>query len=296
MARFLLCLVGHLPFDQGLVSRLYGFFSYAIVPLALTAPLLFMAACESRWHITVVLTLCLLQLGVSFASWSLRCHELESVLGPKDQQLDEYAEDRGYMADWQKLSKRRFIETLSVIPLMALLRALIGFAFGQPVGGALLGEQGFQTAVIPWVFWLMVTRYLMLCYTMLHVVGGFELALGSFTARFFEDLDIEEALDEWNVLQATLRQVSCKMSDSLLAMGLCCLASVALLAEQVVLSPEVALEKVAEWLSMFYPLILFFLYTILRSAEVTESASRVAPLVNSWKFRESGGNRLGDGA
>lgn len=54
------------------------------------------------------------------------------------------------------------------------------------------GQQGFQMAAILWIFWLMVARYLMLCYTVLHVVGGFELALGRFTVRFFEDLDIEE--------------------------------------------------------------------------------------------------------
>lgn len=113
VGRFLLCVVGHLPFDQGLTSRIYGIFSYAILPLALSVLLLSVMALappesESLWHIAMVFTLCLLQLGVSFASWSLKSNKLECVLGPKDQQLDEYAEERGYMADWQKLSKRRF--------------------------------------------------------------------------------------------------------------------------------------------------------------------------------------------
>ena len=34
------------------------------------------------------------------------------------------------------------------------------------------------------------------------------LAKDSFTLRFFNELDIEEALEEWNVLQATLRQAA----------------------------------------------------------------------------------------
>ena len=36
-------------------------------------------------------------------------------------------------------------------------------------------------------------------------------------------------------------------------------------------------------------MILFFLYTLVRAAEVTEKASRVAPLVNSWHFERGHG-------
>ena len=43
----------------------------------------------------------------------------------------------------------------------------------------------------------------------------------------------------------------------------------------------------------FYPLILFFLYSIMRAAEVTENASRVAPLVNSWQFDHDDGSLTG---
>jgi len=43
----------------------------------------------------------------------------------------------------------------------------------------------------------------------------------------------------------------------------------------------------------FYPLILFFLYSIMRAAEVTEKASRVAPLVNSWQFDHDDGSLTG---
>lgn len=41
------------------------------------------------------------------------------------------------------------------------------------------------------------------------------------------------------------------------------------------------------WLSRYYPLMIAFLYTMMRAAAVTEKANRVAPLVNSWKFHKS---------
>ena len=45
--------------------------------------------------------------------------------------------------------------------------------------------------------------------------------------------------------------------------------------------------QMTSWLSRFYPLMIVFLYTMMRAAAVTEKANRVAPLVNSWKFHNS---------
>lgn len=41
-----------------------------------------------------------------------------------------------------------------------------------------------------------------------YFIPSKSLAKDSFTLRFFNELDIEEALEEWNVLQATLRQAA----------------------------------------------------------------------------------------
>jgi len=97
-------------------------------------------------------------------------------------------------------------------------------------------------------------------------------------------LNIEEALEEWNKAQALLRQVSSKISVSLLILGSACLAFLALLAELVVLRPEEIRDESIVWTGNEYPLILLLLYTLMRAAAVTEKASRVGPLVNSWKF------------
>ena len=53
--------------------------------------------------------------------------------------------------------------------------------------------------------------------------------------------DLEQALGEWNTVQATLRQVSTKLSRSMLALGASCGASLLLLAEYTFFHSESAL-------------------------------------------------------
>lgn len=64
----------------------------------------------------------------------------------------------------------------------------------------------------------------------------------------------------------SLPQVSSKMSDAFLAIGFCCVAGVAILGEHVIFRTEGFgdIEFAANWLSRFYPVILFFLYIIMR--------------------------------
>ena len=186
----------------------------------------------------------------------------------------------GLRKSWQALSRRRLIESICSVAVLALLRIIVNLSFGDYVAGRLAASQGPHNAILSWSLWFLALRFSLLCYMVLHVSAGFELALDRFTVRFFKELDLEEALEEWNVLQATLRQVSGKMSDSLLALGFSSLASVVIFGEQVIQSSDDDMEMVVNWLSRFYPLIIFFLYTLLRAAGVTEKASRVAPLVN----------------
>ena len=91
------------------------------------------------------------------------------------------------------------------------------------------------------------------------------------------------------MLQAMLHQVSGKLGDTLVALAVGSSLSLAILGEQVLFEPQVDVALVAKWMSLFYPLILFFLYVFMRLAEVTEKAGRVAPLVNSWSFQEDRG-------
>lgn len=211
--RFLLCLVGHLQFGTGWSSWLFSLFSFAVLPVSLTALLFFATVvtggASTLWNITLALTLSFFQLGVSFASVSFKLNDMDLLLGPAENQLDDYAEGRGFMRDWQRLSRRRLVETVCVLVSMVLGRLVVSLASGKAFGGLagrLVADHGFDVAVFSWCSWLMIIRFLLLCYSFLHISCGLELALDSFTLRFFNELDIEEALEEWNVLQATLRQ------------------------------------------------------------------------------------------
>ena len=45
-------------------------------------------------------------------------------------------------------------------------------------------------------------------YIQLHIVAGMEHAIDSFSINFYKDMDIEVALSDWNMVQATLRHLA----------------------------------------------------------------------------------------
>ena len=92
----------------------------------------------------------------------------------------------------------------------------------------------------------------------------------------------------WNVVQATLRQVSCKLSDFLMLLASSCVATMIMFAYQVVsltLSEErESVMDVLMWMGWVYSPVLLFLYVLSSAAAVTEKVDRLVPLVNSWSF------------
>lgn len=284
VGRCLLCMAGHLRFSEGLASRCFAILSFGIIPMAMSGLLLYGGA-VSLMDTSLLLALTSFQLGVSVASFSFDRKGIALLLGPEETRLDDYAREADFVADWQKVSRKRFIETVCMFIGMMCAR----IAAQIWVRGQLELEANWDQ-VYTIAFTFMLFRYLLLCYSILHCCCGLELALDSFGVRFFREMDIEQALSEWNTLQATLRQASTKISDSLLVIGFCCLASMALLGEQVIRNPRSFVEtpgQMTSWLSRYYPLMIAFLYTMMRAAAITEKANRVAPLVNSWKFHKS---------
>ena len=127
-------------------------------------------------------------------------------------------------------------------------------------------------------------------YLELHVLSGLELAIDSFSVNFFRVMDVKEAMAEWNVLQAMLRHISAKLSRSLLPLGCACGASILYLIQLSFVRPDVegGFGFILQNLWCLPPNV-FFLYTLMRAAAVTEKASRVSPLVNSWNFENVDG-------
>lgn len=237
VGRCLLCMAGHLRFSEGLASRCFAILSFGIIPMAMSGLLLYGGA-VSLMDTSLLLALTSFQLGVSVASFSFDRKGIALLLGPEETRLDDYAREADFMADWQKVSRKRFIETVCMFIGMMCAR----IAAQIWVRGQLELEANWDQ-VYTIAFTFMLFRYLLLCYSILHCCCGLELALDSFGVRFFREMDIE---------QATLRQASTKISDSLLVIGFCCLASMALLGEQVIRNPRSFVEtpgQMTSWLS-----------------------------------------------
>jgi len=264
--------------------RWLGHFWTLCVFLILLAPTTLLAWLLVADKVDTIMTstvLCYL-VGVIAATWSLRRANIQELLGSSEGSMEQYAFVCGFSQDWRKISRRRFEEVLAFLVLILGCRWLVHLSEGL--------QHGFEPSL---TFSIMAVGFAAVAYAQLHIVAGLELAIDSFSINFFRDVDCGRALEEWNVLQATLRQISTKLSGSMLVLGISCGASMLFLVEIAFLqsdenrfSPEdlnggFPLLLFTAWV---FPPVLLFLYVLMRAAGVTEKASRVAPLVNSWNL------------
>ena len=187
VGRCLLCMAGHLRFGEGLASRCFAILSFGVIPMAMSGLLLYGGA-VSLMDASLLLALTCFQLGVSVASFSFDRKGIALLLGPEETRLDDYALEADFMADWQKVSWKRFIETVCMFigMLCARIAAQI-WVRGQLELPEANWDQAYGLA-----FSYMLFRYLLLCYSLLHCCCGLELALDSFGVRFFREMDIEQ--------------------------------------------------------------------------------------------------------
>ena len=280
-ARYWLLFVGILGFRNTKAGFLW-FVAISLPLLAQIICLIYFNATGKADSYRTGITLCLM-LGSTIASWSMRRAEIHLLLGHEDGGLEEYARKSGFLKDWRRISRRRLIEVVSILGFMLSCRWL-GDVFTRPTEASIIIAICFSSTAVGCAA---------VTYTQLHIVAGMDLAIDSFSINFFKDMDLEQALNEWNTVQATLRQVSTKLSRSMLALGASCGASMLVLAEYTFfesgdstlfvdqLEPGFQMVCFLGWL---FPPVLLFLYSMMRAAGVTEKASRVAPLVNSWHF------------
>ena len=195
LGRLLLCLVGQLRFGDSWCSMAYCFLAWAVLPFSLMALLVYDTSVSSglmsKWSLTMALTLCLFQLAISFASFSFMRQDMSRLLGPTERQLDDYAQQRGFVEEWQRRSWRRLGESICALLTMLLARILVNLSLGDPWVGN-LGGSGLDNEVFTWSLWFVALRFLLYSYSVLHLSSGFELAVDSFSVRFFNQMDIEE--------------------------------------------------------------------------------------------------------
>ncbi|CAE7698816.1 unnamed protein product, partial [Symbiodinium necroappetens] len=193
-----------------------------------------------------------------------------------------------FLDEWRKLSRLRLLQICGGFVLMLSSRTSALLLTSHPSHGKYTQDLA-QDVVTITAFAAMAVCFCAACYCTLHITAGLELAVDSFAVRCFKTADMEAAVLEWNVVQATLRQTSCKLSEFLAVLASSCIISMILFAYQVVslsLSGHgTALLDLGLWLGWLYPPVLLFLYSLTSAAAVTEKVDRLAPLVNSWAFK-----------
>jgi len=274
----LLGLFGVMDFGEACCWRVFSRWAHGVFPVILVSMLVYASTLGAVEAIDTEAS-CFYFAGAILATISLRRCGLQSLLNGSEESLDEYAFKAGFLKDWRRLSKRRLVEMLFLLAPMIVCRGIV----------SILGNRGAwsSTDVLALLsFAVMELQFTLVAYVLLHICGGLELAIDSFGFRFFKEMDLEQAIDEWNMLQATLRQVSGRLSGAILLLGMSCLGPLVLLAERVLRSPDFLQANIdsAFWIAWLYPPVLQFLYALARAASVTGRACRVAPLVNSWKF------------
>lgn len=265
---------GILRFSSTRLSKLWGL-SLLLTSLATIVVLLWFSHTEPVDGATTATTICYIS-GVGISIWILRSDEVQELVGAQKGNLDMYARKRGFIKEWRRKSKARFSESIGFMIIMCASRWL-GYSHYLPLLPDLFPNVAFCFAA---------SGFTAISYIQLHILSGLELSIDSFSINFFRTMQIPDAIEEWNVVQATLRHVSSKLSRSLLVLGSsCCGASLLNLIDLAFVRSDVErglpLILTSLWL---LPPMFFFLYTMMRAASLTEKASRVSPLVNSWTF------------
>ncbi|CAE7946803.1 DNAH6 [Symbiodinium sp. KB8] len=280
-----MCLMGILDFREGILPRLFAFFMNCIWPLMLGVAMVYLWVRNPEPEVYDVATLGCFGLGGVIATLALRRRGLARLVGPVETSLDDYAAEFGFLADWLKLSRRRFWILLVLQLVTVSTRSVYIYVLNVDDDTT---EAPLLIMMVT-LFTAVSARNAGACYSLVHLCCGLELAIDSFALRFFKDMDFEQALEDWNEVQATLRQVSTKLSDSFIALAAGCVGALVFFAEQAFRQPEsLRLSyRSALWIGWLYPPFMMLGYALLRAAAVTEKASRVAPLVNSWKFQDT---------
>ncbi|CAE7424156.1 unnamed protein product [Symbiodinium sp. CCMP2592] len=288
MGWFLLSMVGILDFSDGRKWRYLARCSLGVQ----IAGLISLVAAMSTWtgdfeDLEPLITTALYFFGVAAGVLSLRRNKITCLLGPSEYLMDDYAVESDFLEDWRKVSKARLLQISGFFVLMNSSRVGALFLTEREIFGKYKDIFGFDVLTVV-AFTSMAMCYCTACYCVLHLTAGLELAVDSFALRFFSTGDMEAAVMSWNIVQATLRQTSCKLSDFLVLLASSCMGALIIFAYQVAsltLSGEsVSVENIIKWLGWLYSPLILFLYVLSTSAAVTEKVDRLAPLVNSWSF------------
>eukprot|EP00435_Cladocopium_sp_Y103_P044309 s2031_g12.t1 len=150
--------------------------------LALGGYMMWQSVSEFIELLTTITTACYM-LGVFAGIWSLRRAGIQELLGSHDGSLETYAQLNGFLKAWAAVSQRRFREVLGFLIAMIACRSLVHL----PNTGFQQDMERMERTV---AFCAAATGFAALAFTQLHIVAGLELAIDSFSVKFFQQMDM----------------------------------------------------------------------------------------------------------
>jgi len=275
-----LCIFGITKWGRGSLSALYcklltavpAFLCALSVTLALQRGLTGMEAVCEGLH----------AFGCFTSMVSLQWRVAHRVIGLDECLLDEYAIIYKFPLEWRWISFKRFIVIMTGGALMLsgklcvmLSPAYYGRASSDP--GLILYICDLASSIFTIGF------VVALMYCQVHVSSGLHVAVDTCTLRLFSATNLEQAMSEWNLLQAVMRRSAYAVDGSLCCLGLSFLMLFVYSCLRL-MQGDHQLHLDGLWYLWMVPPWWLMLYVFYRAVDVTDLCARVPSLINSWGF------------
>eukprot|EP00928_Gymnodinium_smaydae_P055774 TRINITY_DN39257_c0_g1_i1.p1 TRINITY_DN39257_c0_g1~~TRINITY_DN39257_c0_g1_i1.p1 ORF type:complete len:462 (+),score=33.52 TRINITY_DN39257_c0_g1_i1:203-1387(+) len=276
---------------------------YGIVPLTAApwwrlygccVPLMVLGVC-SYYLCSLTFDLAFLYLRLSGACYMLGCvfgyfflqrEGICHLLGPWGTPLERYAAAHGFLEEWLHNSRRMFL--ITCLSWACVVAVIISIILSDDDSESVWFASAESKALTCLSVALGSGFLVALTYCQLHVFCCLELMVDKFCIGFFEDPDLNDAIQNWNVMQAILRRAANTVDTCVLATQTSVFATLALTSTELFVGEGAPAGKYALlWaLLCLLGVVLAFL-SLFRAAIVSEKCSRVPALLNTLRLEGS---------
>jgi hypothetical protein len=222
--------------------------------------------------------------GVLLGLAALRIKKIQDVLGPHAKPLEMIARHNEFLDLWLHKSAQCFVMVATIWLVTCLSR---GFAM-LPVDSLAESCVERDEGMAPWLhlacFSVVTGVFIVLTYCQLHTTSALEMMVDDFCLQFFLHKNVEEAIVDWNIVQALLRRSASTLEPCMLASRTFEIVALLLTGLEVYESKGPLSKNgrcaVLWGFSVFSPFAIS-LYAFFSAAVVSEKCSRVPSLVNS---------------
>jgi len=214
----------------------------------------------------------------------LRDIAVKDLLGSPTAILVGYARHQKLVQAWSQASRRQRA-LVAVAWLLSFAARTVTLLLHH--GDEYVWSKPRFSEILAWVASIFSsTLFLMLLYCLLHVIAFLTMMVDAFCFHFVEQqqLQLEDSVREWNVLQAVLRRASGAVERGFLVLQTTTLMTISVgVAATVMNGIDSGLPN---WLMLLQtlPLATTGARLFFKTAEVTEKCTRVPSLINSLSF------------